>query len=554
MSILGLFDIGRSGVTANQTALAVTSNNISNVNTPGYSRQDVVMNIARPVEIGGSFIGRGVGELQIRRTFNDFTFYQTVSQSSNFGSADSIESGMSHVEQIFNETQEIGLLNYLQEYFHAWQDLSNNPEGTAQRTTLIRKAEAFVNVTKQIENDLENTLSFINDEVGDIVSQVNVLTRNIATSNGKIIEIEVGGGEAANAFRDEREKLMKELAELIDYDWTENADGAVTIVAARRSLVADVNSFDLTTALTLDGDRDIFSDTTNVTNYINSGKLGGYLDVKDDIKNNVLNDLRKLSAAITNDTNILHYEGYGLDNTTNADFFAPLTVYTRDDTTGGSAASVTSATINPDPTAAVNRTQLTFDEYDITFINAGADYEVRNHMTGALIKTAAYAPAGTTISFDGIDIDIAGAAVVGDSFFISPIKNAIHDFDIITEAVKIAASDASTLVPGDNYSNNIQANEIINKYQDSIATLNNDTYEEFYAGIVSNTGGLGKASKDNLEFEGNLLFELENRRESESGVSLDEEAANLIRYQRAFEASARLIQIADELLEVVINL
>jgi flagellar hook-associated protein 1 FlgK len=346
---------------------------------------------------------------------------------------------------------------------------------------------------------------------------------------------------------------MKELAELIDYDWTENTDGAVTIVAARRSLVADVNSFDLSTALTFDGDRDIFSDTTNVTNYINSGKLGGYLAVKDDIKNNVLNDLRKLSAAITNDTNILHYEGYGLDNTTNADFFAPLTVYTRDDTTGGSAANVISATINPDPAAAVNRTQLTFDEYDITFINAGADYEVRNHVTGALITTAAYVPAGTTISFDGMEVDFAGAAAVGDSFFISPIMNAIHDFDIITEAAKIAASDAPTIA-GDNLSNNIQANEIINKYQDSIANLNSDTYEEFYAGIVTNTGGLGKASKDNLEFEGNLLFELENRRESESGVSLDEEAANLIRYQRAFEASARLIQIADELLEVVINL
>ena len=543
---MGLFDIGRSGIFANQLALRVTSNNISNVNTPGYSRQDVIMKIASPVELQGKHLGRGVGDVEIRRSFDSFIFLQVLGQSSSYGSSYSLERGLSQVEQIFNEVQDFGLSNFMEEYFNAWQEVAANPEESAQRSTLLIKAQAFINAAQQIERDLLQNVKFVNDEIGDIADQVNVITKNIATINGKIIGIEAGGVETANVFRDEREELMKELAELVDYDWNETSDGSVTIVAGRRSIVAGIRSYDLSTSLNLEGDRDVYNGGVKATSFFQSGQLGGFISLRDDIKTNPLSSLRKLVASITKETNILHYSGYGLDGSTSNDFFDPLQLYTLKSVSGtSSTADITSATI---PVA--TRSSLTLDEYDINMTTA-TTYEVVNRQTGASVTTGTYNPAGTTITFEGIEVAIAGTAVANDSFFISPLQNAVQNFNVsLTDNQKIAASSSASTLPGDN----TNALNIIDKNGSKISDLNNITFDDYYAEIVSTVGSLSQAATDSLSFEENLMFELNNRRESASGVSLDEEAANLIRYQRAFEAGARIIKLTDELLEIIVNL
>ncbi|GBD95549.1 MAG TPA: flagellar hook-associated protein FlgK [Nitrospirae bacterium] len=546
MSIMGLFDIGRSGIFANQLALRVTSNNIANVNTPGYSRQDAIMKVASPVELNGKHLGRGVGDVEIRRSFDSFVFLQILGQRTSYGSAYSLESGLSQVEQIFNEVQGFGLSGFMEEYFNAWQDLATNPEESAQRSTLLTKAQAFVNAAKQIESDLVRNVKFVNDEIGDTVDQINVITKNIATINGKIIGIEAGGAETANVFRDDREELMKNLSELVDYDWSEASDGSVTIVAGRRSIVAGITSYDLSTSINLEGDRDVYNGGVKATSFFQSGQLGGLISLRDNIKTNPLFSLRKLTASITKETNVLHYAGYGLDSSTNNDFFSPLELYTMKSVSGtSSTADITLATI---PVA--TRSSLTLDEYDINLTTATA-YEVVNRQTGATVTTGTYNPSGTTITFEGIQVAISGTAVANDSFFISPLQNAVQNFSVsVTDNQTIAASSSLTTLPGDN----TNALNIINKNGSKISDLNSSTFNDYYAGIVSTVGSLSQAASDSLSFEENLLFELNNRRESVSGVSLDEEAANLIRFQRAFEAGARIIKLTDELLETIINL
>ena len=549
MSLLGLFDIGRSGIYANQLALRVSSNNIANVNTPGYSRQDVIMQIANPVTISGKHIGRGVGDVEIRRFFDNFTFHQILGQSNNYGRSDSLDRSLSHIEQIFNEAQGFGLSNTMKEYFNAWQEVATNPDESAQRSTLLVKAEGFVNTVKQMESDIKDTLTFINDEVGDAVKQINVLAENIAEVNGKIMEVEAGGVEPANVFRDQREKMMKDLSQLIDYDWHEDKDGTVTIVAGRGAIVAGVEHYDMSSALNLEGDRDVYLHDVNVTSFISGGELGGYISVRDDIKSNSLNNLRTLVASIIQETNDLHYNnGYDLDGNTNINFFDPLQLYTRDDSTGGSSARITSSSITDQSPSA-----LSLNEYDIVFTDA-TTYEVRDHATGAALSpavTGVYDPLGTTITFNGIQIDIAGTAAAGDTFFVSPLKNAIANFGVaITDGRQVAAASSASTLPGDNSN----ALDIVSLNSSNVTNLNGDSFNDYYSEIVSTAGSLSQAASDSLEFDNNLLFELNNRRESVSGVSLDEEAANLIRYQRAFEAGARIIKLTDDLLEMIINL
>lgn len=548
MSLNGLFDIGRSGIFANQLALRVASNNIANVNTPGYSRQDVIMQIANPVELQGQYLGRGVGDVEIRRHFDNFTFFQILGQSNNYGRSYSLDRGLSHIEQVFNETQGYGLLNSMQEYFNAWQDVANNPDQTSQRSALLTKAASFVNVARQMESDINNTLKYLNDEVADVVKEINVLTENIAEVNGKIMEVEAGGVADANTFRDQREKMMKELAELVDYDWNEDKNGMVTIVAGRRSIVAGVESYDLSTAINLEGDRDVYNGGMKVTSYIESGELGGFISVRDDIKSESLLTLRKMVASIIQETNYLHaYSAsnptYDLDGNQGTDFFDSIPLFTRDDTSGGSSANITSASI-VDASPSV----LTLDEYDIEFVDA-TNYEIRNHQTDALVTSGTYDPAGTTLSFDGIQVIISGTAAANDTFFVSPLQTVIENFGVnITDGRDVAA--AQSTAPGDN----TNALDIIAMNSSEVANLNDSSFVDYYSEIVTSIGSLSKAASDSLEYDDNLLFELNNRRDAVSGVSLDEEAANIIRYQRAFEAGARIIQMTDELLEMIINL
>lgn len=552
MSLMGLFDIGRSGIFANQMALRVASNNIANVNTPGYSRQDVIMQIANPVQSNGNYIGRGVGDVDVRRHFDNFTFLQIIGQSSKFGRSEALQSGLSNIEQIFNEAKDFGLSSTMQEYFNSWQEVATNPDGTAQRSNLIIKAEAFVNAATQIEGDIKSTLKFVNDQVKDVVDQINVLSKNIAEVNGKVQEVEAGGVEVANTFRDQREKMMKDLSELINYDWNENKDGTVTIVAGRRSIVAGVASYDLSSSLNLEGNREIYNGGTVVTPFIQSGKLGGYIAGRDNIETNALTGLRKLIASITQETNYLHaYNAanntYDLDGNQGSDFFSTLQAYSRDDTKGGSGA-IMSATIPDIDPSVLNA----LDEYDIVFSDA-ANFQVQNHVTGEVISSNSYT-SGSSFSVNGVSItitDSSGGPAAGDTFFVSPIHNAIQDFNVVlTDGRQVAAARSTAALPGDN----TNALGIVEMYGKNITNLNSDSFNNYYADIVATAGSLSQSANDSLKFEDNLMFELNNRRESLSGVSLDEEAANLIRYQRAYEAGARIIKITDELLETIINL
>jgi flagellar hook-associated protein 1 FlgK len=306
-----------------------------------------------------------------------------------------------------------------------------------------------------------------------------------------------------------------------------------------KSLVTPQKAYQLSTSVDIEGNRSVTFGGEDLTSLFEKGQLGGNIDVRDDIKTDTLTSLRKLIASIIKETNSLHSSGYGLDSSTNNDFFDPLQIYTLDYSSGG---YITAATVT-DPSA------LTLDEYDIKFIDA-SNYEVNNKRTGALVTSGTYT-AGNPINFDGIQAVVDGSPAAGDSFLITPLKGVIENFNVaVTDTQKIAASSSDLTLPGDN----TNALNIFQLSQSGISDLSGATFEGYYSGIVSSVGVNSKAAADSLTYDNNLLFELQKKREELSGVSLDEEAANLIRYQRSFEAGARILKITDELMDMIIQL
>ena len=547
MSLFGLLDIGKSALLASQTALSVTSHNIANVNTPGFSRQEVILNIANPVTVRGGLMGMGVMVSGIKRNYDNFIQGQLLLQQQNHGRTSAQSQVLSQVEQIFNEVKDLGLQVSLQDFFNAWNAVASNPEEYAPRTILLKKADALVLSAQQMERGILETLKHTNENISDITERINSISSEIARLNDCIVQIEAGGSaEKAIDLRDQRDNLLNELSNLVEFSSYEDEKGSVTVMVGMRNLVNGKTTNKLSTTVSIDGNLDLQLDGIDITSRINKGQIGGLIASREAAESS-LTGLRKLVAAITNEVNILHKQGFGLDGATNLPFFNELSVYDQNLT--DSAAGITSKTII-DPSA------LTYDEYEIRFIDdAGTlKYNIYNTNDNSLITPAPITySSGNNIDFEGLRVVISDGATGpqdGDKFFISPIRDAISNMDVaITDTDQIAAAATTAGVPGDNSN----ALALTNLAQSQLTELGG-TFESYYRGLVSEIGTISRAASDSLKFDENLLYEIENRRESISGVSLDEEAANLIKFQRSFEAGARMIKVTDELLQTILNL
>lgn len=536
MSLSGLFDIGKSALFASQMGLYVTGHNIANVNTPGFNRQEVILETSNPVATQGGFLGRGVRIAGIKRHFDRFIFNQLLLQGQRLGMSRTLSNTMSRIEETFNDIKGSGLSGALQEFFNAWQEVATNPELLPARNLLLSKAQTFLNVAKEMEGSIKDILKEIEGSIGDITERINSLLSRIGELNGKILRVESGlSGSRANDLRDQREGLLKELSGLIDISYYEEDNGSVTVVHGTFNLVERETVSGLSAITGIDGKKGIYVSGYDITDTIRSGELGGLFSARQDVQRYQLYGLRRLIASIIKEINLQHRQGYGLDGSTGNDFFTPLNLHIDNYTKN---ASVT-ATIN-------DMTQLTLDEYEITF--DGTNYYVRSLQTGSLITSGPYV-SGNTISFDGIEVTISGTVAQNEKVVISPLKDVISSAQVAVDALKIAASSSPSL-PADN----LNALSIINIFQTSLSSLGGATFNDYYNGLVSTTATLSRAAQDSMRFEQNLTDEIMRQRESLSGVSLDEEAINLIKFQRAFEAGAKVIKVADELLETLINL
>ena len=540
MSLFSLFDISKSALFASQTALYITNHNIANVNTPGFSRQEAILEIASPFAMRGGFLGRGVIISGIKRYYDKFIQTQLLGQYQNFGRSLSINHTLSQIEQVFNEAGKMGLSAPLLDFFNAWNEVAGNPEGVVERNVLLQKAQSLVLTAKQMERSITAVMKNTNEAIGEMVDRINSLASGIAKLNSEIVQIEAGGlSESANDLRDQRDVLLSELSNRIDFSSYEDKNGAVNIIVGMRNLVYGEKTNTLSTRLNEDGYSDLSLDGINITDNIKKGEIGGLLAVRDDVKISSLDGLRRLIASLIKEINSIHRQGYGLDGSTGNDFFNPLQLSTRD----FSAGAAMTATIT-------DSSQLTLDEYSIQFDVDASDYLVYNKQNGALVTSGAYV-SGSPISFDGIEISITGTVTSTDKFTVSPLTDVIRNFGVaITNQQQIAAASSSSGLPGDN----AKALEIAQLSENAITSLRGATFTSFYAGLVSSIGTMSRAASDSLSFDDNLLSEIKNRRESISGVSLEEEAANLIKFQRSFEAGARMIKVTDELLQTILNL
>lgn len=539
MSVNGLFNIGQSAITAGQTALAVTSNNIANANTPGYSRQEVILSVTRPQVTQSGYLGTGVAAVSVERSYDRFIQMQLLGQQQSQGRSAAMDKAWGQVEELLNEMQDVGLASSLADFFSAWSDVAAAPESTAARTVLLQRAGSLTRSAAMIERGIVSTLQSADATIIDDVRRVNAIASELAVLNADITQAEAGRTtDKANALRDQRDAKLAELAELVDFSTYEDLTGAITVTVGMRNLVSGTRVNALTTTPDQDGNPGLALDGVTITPNVRGGEISGLIAARDSIRNTTLTELRRLVASVTQQVNTLHNAGFGLDGSTGNDFFSPLQLTTTDHSAGaGITATIT------------NEAALTLDEYDITF--AAGNYNVTNRQTGALVTSGAYVPAGTTFALPGMSVTISGAVTVADGFSVSPLTSAVANFSTaLTDPRAVAASASAAGVPGENAT----AVALAQLADATITSLGSSTFSGWYNNLVAEVGAARQATTDSLTFDTNVLNQLRTQRDSVSSVSLDEEAANLIRFQRAYQAGAQVIKMADELLQTILNL
>ena len=241
-----VLDIGKRALFAAQSSIEVTGNNISNVNTPGYSRRSVRLEEGMSIDYAPGQMGTGVEAKEVLRHFDTFIEEQYNTKSSNRERWDTLLSNLKNLEMVFNESGEGRLNEAMSKFWKAWQTLAQSPETESTRSALLGDAETMLNAIHFADQSMNTLQRQMGDYIKQDVQRVNEIIHEIAEVNKQIDAHEIEGRNNANQLRDERSTLVRELAKKIDINYIDNGGGDITITTgAGQTLVDGTETFDI---------------------------------------------------------------------------------------------------------------------------------------------------------------------------------------------------------------------------------------------------------------------------------------------------------------------
>lgn len=554
----GLLGIATSGLMAMQRAMTTTSHNITNVNTEGYSRQRTELAAAPPQYAGASgYLGRGVDIQSVTRSYDRFVSEQVRVSTSAWGELDAYHQMVSQIDT-FIADPDSSLSPALQGFFGALHGVINEPTSIPVRRVLMTSAETLVNRFNVMNQTFDDLRVQANQNLSTSIDEINSLASNLADLNVRITSSPgVMSGDVPNDLLDQRDKLLADLAKQVDISVLEQNGGAVSVfIGSGQSLVMGERaaSLKLMDSAYVGADQDIAlfapgsSSYATVTNQLTGGLMGGYRNFVDQVLDKTQNDFGRLAASIARQFNDQHKLGYDLNGNTNIAFFKEPQI-----TVMGKSSNV----LTPIP--------ATFATYSDFNTMTAADYQVDMTAAGARVTNlrtnAVTVYAATPFIHEGVQFDVTGAAV-GDSFVVQPTRHAASNIALdaaLTDPSMVAAAKNDTSTPaippphGPSLSDNGNALALVNLQNAKTLLNGRASYQEAYNSIVGEVGTQTKTAQINVTAQKSLLDNARQRRESLAGVNLDEEAANLIQFQQAYQAAAQTIATARSTFDTLIG-
>ena len=465
MAISPAFSIAQRALLANESALGVVSNNIANVNTPGFTRQIPEFASDLPVPLNGVLVGSGAHIRTVRQVLDSLLDGRLLGSETDLRQRSALRDQLGALAGVVNDLDTPSLASTLGGFFDAAEALGRNPAGLAERQTLLGRATALAAGLNQRHGDIAALQRGADDRYVSVANGANGALQKIATLNTAIVASE-SGSQQANELRDQRRQAVTDLAGVLGISTLDHADGSLTVFARNGLVLVDAGS--------------------------------------------VVHPL-----AVTE-------SGVGLDG-------APLHQAGIPDPAGGSAISVPGA----------------FATGELAGLAQARD----QYLPAAATALDTFAVA-LRDQVNAIQTDPAALDLDGNSTAAAPLFGGTGAGDLnvlITDPRQLAA--ALSAQPGDNQN----ALRLADLRTAPLAALGGVPFTGFLAAQQGQVGEAAAGAQDAAAARDGLHQQLANQRASLSGVNLNEELTNLIKFQRAFQAASKVISAVDATLQELLN-
>jgi flagellar hook-associated protein 1 FlgK len=569
--INGALQIGRNAILTSQAALQVVGNNMANAATPSYSRQRVQLAPTQFNEVTpGKYSGTGVQILDIRRMVDDALNGRIRTANSETASFDVQQQALVRAEATFNELTNTDLSTRLSQFFASWERLQTEPSNATIRSNVLIEGDSLANYIRETRDDLFAIQKDLDAQVRFHVGEADRLATQIADLNEQVVTTEAGRPGSSAALRDQRDELLKELSGLMSITTQETEAGAVNVYLGNQPLVENARSRGVKFEEEVDGNgtllsRVLFKDNDGEID-LTSGKIHGLLVSRDQHLAGLLSDLDDWTSALILEVNQLHALGQGqqgyaavtsLNNVIDPDASLADTAATNlpwPVTNGVFNINIFNTDGSIKETRQIN-VRIGIDGNDTTvnsliadinsqFTDITASLDGANHLHISTNSTA------VTFNFSAPDQSSASnvLAVLGvNTYWQGDNAKNIEVSSVLDETHLAAATD------GQATSGDI-AGIIAGLANTGTPSLNGLSLADHFTNMIGRLGTDSRSAQDNLISADVVVKTLEAERQSVSGVSMDEEAVNLITFQRMMQGSSRYISIIDQMMDEVISL
>ena len=538
-----IFDIGSSALNSLQRAISTTGNNIANANTDGYSRQDVEFASRTPNRIGGFTFGTGVEVSSVERAYDAFLTQDVRARTSSSSYFESYATTAGQVDNLMADPA-TSISAAMDRFFASMEAVANSPTSQAERQVMLSEAETLASRFNYVDARLSELAENSNEQMSVYVTDINQYAQDIAQLNVQIVRLEKTPGGSPNDLLDQRDRAIESLAKLVRVDSRVQEDGSINVfTTSGHRLVSQsgAETLRLSPAQQPDGPVRLFVSApggadTEISNLSLGGELGAAIDVSLNVIDRARRDIGLLAVGLTETFNTQHEAGDTLNQVAGAEFFTSITPV-------ATASPLNSGTTN---VSAVidDATQLTGASYQIDYTDTVVTITNLSTNTTQEIN-------GTTVSIDGLTFTVGAFSNLtdGDRFLVEPTGRAASSMAVaITDTSDIAAANS-----GGNVGDNRNMLSLINLRDANTLKDGTQSVYDIYNNAVSQVAVDTRSARANADTELSLLQSVNDRRDGITGVNLEEEAANLIRYQQAYQAAAQIITTANDVFDTLLR-
>lgn len=566
MGLLSSIQMAGNSLLAQQIGLQVVGQNIANANTPGYSRAEAVFTPAPTQRDGGVLLGLGVDVHGVVQQIDEFLEQRLRNATSDRASSEAQQQNYQQLEQVLGALQDTGVGTSLTKFFSTINDVLNQPESASVRNLAVLQGQTLASDISNLAKRVTQLRQDINDQVDGAVKDINRLLQDVGTLNKRISTLEGGSGSSSDAIglRDQRNKDLADLAELIDIRVQEQSTSAANVFNGGDFLVfeGDVRKVSIAKS-TSNGvnNSEIIIDSTQGPLQLQSGKLSGLIAARDSILGGFQTKLDDFARTLAGEFNKVYASGQGLKGYQTITSKNPVS----DVDLPLDAAGLTFAPVNGSFDVHVfnrqtGQTEFTtipvdlngLDDNDTTLnslaaqLNGVAGLKATVSGTGKLtIQTTS---SNLELAF-GNDTSGVLTALGLNTFFTGDTATTLGvNQDVTGDPSKFAASQGG--IGADTSQAVLLAGFADQKLNSAGGQTITQVQQALVAAVTQGSSATTAAADGYRSFESTL----KGQQLAVSGVSIDEETVKMLGFQRAYQASAKFIVTLNELLDTLVKL